>query len=97
MLHRHTGTLSYLTLSHATHTYLSPHATRRANERQESAEELLRQHPVGSTDDEGDPFWSGVRRPPVPLKLDSASVLHREFVWWASVLRAGVYGLDVPR
>lgn len=64
---------------------------------QDSAEELLKQHPVGSTDDEGDPFWSGTRRPPSPLKLDSANLLHREFVWWASVLRAGVYGLDVPR
>ncbi|CAN0515265.1 unnamed protein product, partial [Ectocarpus sp. 12 AP-2014] len=62
-----------------------------------SAEELLKQHPLGSTDDEGDPFWTGVRRPPSPLKLDSANLLHREFVWWASVLRAGVYGVEVPR
>lgn len=64
---------------------------------QDSAQDLLKQHPVGSTDDEGDPFWTGVRRPPSPLKLDSVNVLHREFVWWASVLRAGVYGVDVPR
>lgn len=64
---------------------------------QDPAEDLLKQHPLGSTDDEGDPFWSGVRRPPTPLKLDSASTMHREFVWWASVLRAEVYGLDVPR
>lgn len=63
----------------------------------DSAEELLKQHPLGSTDDEGDPFWTGVRRPPSPLKLDSANLLHREFVWWASVLRAGVYGVEVPR
>ena len=67
------------------------------NKCQDSALALLRQHPLGSTDDEGDPFWSGVRRPPTPLKLDSFNASHREFVWWAAVLRAGVYGIDVPR
>ncbi|CAN0083610.1 unnamed protein product, partial [Discosporangium mesarthrocarpum] len=63
----------------------------------ESAEALLAQHPLGSTDDEGDPFWGGVRRPPLPLTLDSSNPLHREFVWWAAVLRAHIYGVKVPR
>lgn len=69
----------------------------RARISQEAPEALLTQHPPGSTDEEGDPFWVGVKRPPIPLKLDSSNVMHREFVWWGAVLRAGVYGIAVPR
>ncbi|CAM9606363.1 unnamed protein product, partial [Sphacelaria rigidula] len=63
---------------------------------QEAAEKLLAQHPPGSVDDEGDPFWGGVKRPPSPLRLDSSNVLHRKFVWWAAFRRADVYGIGVP-
>ncbi|KAG5185600.1 hypothetical protein JKP88DRAFT_268262 [Tribonema minus] len=103
-------------------------------------EELMAQHPLDSVDEEGDPFWTGARRPPRAPALDSRQPSHssnhverlrkwltadassasapppplshsatltaraaaprarpREFVWWAAVLRARVYGIPIPR
>lgn len=62
----------------------------------DSALELLEQHPPGSLDEHGDAFWTGARRPPEALLLDSRQATHREFIWWSAVLRARVYGLPVP-
>jgi ubiquitin-activating enzyme E1 len=58
---------------------------------------LMKEHPLGSLDDEGDPFWTGARRPPTAQQLDSRIPAHRQFVWWAAVLRARVYGVPVVR
>jgi ubiquitin-activating enzyme E1 len=48
--------------------------------------ELLSKHPLDSVDEEGLPFWSGTRRPPVPLSYESLSadqgqvVVNRNFL-----------------
>ncbi|KAL7445941.1 hypothetical protein ACHAXM_011760 [Skeletonema potamos] len=34
-----------------------------------SMDELIKKHPVDSLDDDGQPFWSGTRRPPKPLRF----------------------------
>ena len=34
-----------------------------------SMDELIQKHPVDSLDDDGQPFWSGTRRPPKPLRF----------------------------
>jgi ubiquitin-activating enzyme E1 len=37
-------------------------------------DELLSKHPLDSVDEEGLPFWSGTRRPPVPLSYESVAI-----------------------
>lgn len=37
----------------------------------ENVESLLRQHPLGSVDDDEEPFWTGARRAPVSLRYDA--------------------------
>ena len=34
-----------------------------------SMNDLIQKHPIDSLDDDGQPFWSGTRRPPTPLKF----------------------------
>jgi len=34
-----------------------------------SMDELIQKHPIDSLDDDGQPFWSGTRRPPTPLRF----------------------------
>ncbi|CAM9431308.1 unnamed protein product [Chrysoparadoxa australica] len=58
---------------------------------------LLTQHPLDSVDEEGDPFWTGTRRPPKAVLLNSQAPEHRQFVWWAGMLRAEVYGISPPQ
>ncbi|KAI2509772.1 ThiF family [Fragilaria crotonensis] len=40
----------------------------------ENIEAILRQHPLGSLDDDEEPFWTGARRAPMPLRYDADQV-----------------------
>ncbi len=37
----------------------------------ENVKALLLQHPLGSLDDDAEPFWTGARRAPIPLRYDA--------------------------
>lgn len=39
----------------------------------DSIEKLLEEHPLDSVDDDGEPFWSGSRKPPTPLNFQQIS------------------------
>jgi ubiquitin-activating enzyme E1 len=39
----------------------------------EAVDELLQQHPLDSLDEDGEPFWSGIRRPPQRLTYNTAN------------------------
>eukprot|EP00466_Bigelowiella_natans_P017477 jgi/Bigna1/88516/estExt_fgenesh1_pg.C_330078 len=59
--------------------------------------QLLIALPPDKTDSEGNPFWTGHKRPPSPLKFDPENELHLEFVVAAANLHAVVYGLEGSR
>jgi hypothetical protein len=54
-------------------------------------ENLLKEHPLDELDDEGNSFWGGARRRPVPLHLDVDDVYHKEFLVSASKLWLQLY------
>lgn len=42
----------------------------------QTAQELRVEHPADSLDEDGEPFWSGTRRPPQPLAYSGSSLHH---------------------
>uniref|UniRef100_A0A7S3ZEA8 E1 ubiquitin-activating enzyme n=1 Tax=Lotharella globosa TaxID=91324 RepID=A0A7S3ZEA8_9EUKA len=55
--------------------------------------QLITALPPDQVDAEGNPFWTGHKRPPAPLKFSPDDPLHIEFILAAANLRAHVYGL----
>mmetsp|Transcript_30198 Transcript_30198/g.73492 ORF Transcript_30198/g.73492 Transcript_30198/m.73492 type:complete len:1022 (-) Transcript_30198:219-3284(-) len=55
--------------------------------------QLITALPPDQVDSEGNPFWTGHKRPPTPLKFDKNNPLHIDFVIAAANLRARMYGL----
>ena len=56
--------------------------------------QLLFNFPKDSITSNGTPFWSGPKRAPTPIEYDSNNVMHLDFVWAASQLRAFIYGIS---
>ena len=55
--------------------------------------QLLATHPPDARTTEGAPFWSGTKRPPLPLVFDASDETHMGFVLAAANLRAFNYKL----
>lgn len=55
--------------------------------------QLLHNFPLDQRMATGEPFWSGTKRPPTPARFDPENVLHAQFVYAATCLRAHLYGL----
>eukprot|EP00906_Rhabdomonas_costata_P022806 RCo032857 len=56
-------------------------------------QQLLYNFPVDTITNSGERFWSGPKRPPVPVEFDVNDPTHFEFVAAAANLRAGIYGI----
>lgn len=56
---------------------------------------LLRAHPAEALDEDGEPFWSGTKRPPVVPVFNPMDDLHANFVWCTARLRALAYGIPL--
>lgn len=54
---------------------------------------LLELNPIDSKNQDGSPFWSAEKRPPVPLTLDFSNVNHRNFINYCSKLVGDVFGI----
>lgn len=59
-------------------------------------EGLLKEHPRESVTEDGEPFWSGDRRIPTPLKFDRCNPLHMEFMVSATLLKARAFNIVEP-
>ena len=59
--------------------------------------QLLYNFPADSATPEGQPFWSGAKRPPVILQFDVSDPLHFDFIVAAATLRAVNYRLPVSK
>ncbi|OJJ51159.1 hypothetical protein ASPZODRAFT_12000 [Penicilliopsis zonata CBS 506.65] len=59
-------------------------------------QQLLYNFPRDSTTSSGQPFWSGPKRAPTPLKFDSSSPTHLGFIVAAANLHAFNYGIKNP-
>lgn len=57
-------------------------------------QQLLYNFPKDSTTGSGQPFWSGPKRAPDPLKFDPANPTHFTFVEAAAILHAFNYGIN---
>jgi ubiquitin-activating enzyme E1 len=57
-------------------------------------QQLLYNFPKHSTTSSGQPFWSGPKRAPDPLKFDSSNPTHYSFVEAAASLHAFNYGIN---
>ena len=55
--------------------------------------QLLHVFPRDYKDKDGNPFWTGSKRPPTPLSFDAANPFHRDFVVFAAFLRAYCFGI----
>ena len=55
--------------------------------------DLLHQHPLDKTDEDGNSFWSAKKRPPAPAVFDWTNPLHRAFLVAGANLHAGLYGI----
>jgi ubiquitin-activating enzyme E1 len=60
-----------------------------------SIAQLLHNFPVDQVTSTGAPFWSGSKRPPVPLVFDANDETHMAYVKSAANLRATNYGIEV--
>lgn len=60
-----------------------------------SIAQLLHNFPVDQVTSTGAPFWSGSKRPPVPLDFDANDEAHMGYVKAAANLRATNYGIEV--
>lgn len=58
--------------------------------------QLLFNFPLDMVTSQGDPFWSGAKRPPTPIVFDQKDSLHLAFVRSSAKLRAFNYGIEVP-
>mmetsp|Transcript_19411 Transcript_19411/g.28753 ORF Transcript_19411/g.28753 Transcript_19411/m.28753 type:complete len:1029 (+) Transcript_19411:1-3087(+) len=56
--------------------------------------QLLHNFPVDSVTSSGTPFWTGAKRPPIPLVFDPTDPLHLAFISSASNLRASIYKIE---
>eukprot|EP00672_Neobodo_designis_P022555 CAMPEP_0174828300 /NCGR_PEP_ID=MMETSP1114-20130205/1243_1 /TAXON_ID=312471 /ORGANISM="Neobodo designis, Strain CCAP 1951/1" /LENGTH=1030 /DNA_ID=CAMNT_0016062013 /DNA_START=130 /DNA_END=3222 /DNA_ORIENTATION=+ len=56
--------------------------------------QLLHNMPPDFVTPNGQPFWSGARRPPTPLDFNSADELHMLFIRSAAGIVARIYGLS---
>eukprot|EP00981_Chlorochromonas_danica_P007979 scaffold1931_cov215-Ochromonas_danica.AAC.35 len=56
-------------------------------------EQLMRDHPLDSLDDEGLPFWGGSRRVPKLIPFDLNDPLVAEFLAWSTFLYLRSYGM----
>lgn len=57
---------------------------------------LLHNIPLDRRNDDGQLFWSGAKRPPVPQDFSPANPRAAEFVYHTAALLAGIYGLPGP-
>eukprot|EP00937_MAST-01D_sp_MAST-1D-sp2_P004652 g4652.t1 len=62
-----------------------------------SIKQLLHNFPLDQVTSDGQPFWSGSKRPPTPVVFDMEDELHMSFVMAAANLRAGNFGLTGSR
>jgi ubiquitin-activating enzyme E1 len=60
-------------------------------------QQLLYNFPRDSKTSSGQPFWSGPKRAPTPLKFDSSNPTHLGFIVAAANLHAYNYGIKAPR
>lgn len=51
------------------------------------------EHPLDSTNEDGEPFWSGDRRVPKPSGFDPANALHMDFLTTAALLKARAFNV----
>jgi ubiquitin-activating enzyme E1 len=58
--------------------------------------QLLHNYPLDKMTSSGAPFWSGAKKPPVPIEFDVDDPTHLEFVVSVACMRATVYGLNTP-
>lgn len=58
--------------------------------------QLLHNYPLDKKTSSGTPFWSGAKKPPVPVEFDVDDPMHMEFVVSVASMRATVYGLNTP-
>ena len=55
--------------------------------------QLMHSFPEDRLTSEGNPFWSGAKKPPTPLQFDAADATHMEFVKSSANLRARCYSI----
>lgn len=60
-------------------------------------QQLLYNFPRDAKTSSGQPFWSGPKRAPTPLKFDSTNPTHMNFIVAAANLHAFNYGIKAPR
>lgn len=60
-------------------------------------QQLLYNFPRDAKTSSGQPFWSGPKRAPTPLKFDSSNPTHMNFIVAAANLHAFNYGIKAPR
>merc|ERR1719219_2439994 len=59
--------------------------------------QLLHNFPADQTTSSGQPFWSGPKRCPKPIKFEVTCRLHMDFIVAAANLLASVHGIEVSR
>ncbi len=55
--------------------------------------QLLHNLPLDKVGEDGQPFWSGAKKPPKPIDFDPSNSWHFSFVKSAATLFAGMYGI----
>ncbi|PLN82093.1 ubiquitin-activating enzyme E1 [Aspergillus taichungensis] len=66
------------------------------NQYNNAIQQLLYNFPKDSTTSSGQPFWSGPKRAPTPLKFDSTNPTHLGFIIAGANLHAFNYGIKSP-
>jgi len=55
--------------------------------------QLLHSYPLDKVVGNGTPFWTGAKRPPQPLKFDTADPLHMEYIQSVAHMRAELFNI----
>lgn len=55
--------------------------------------QLLHSFPLDHKTESGQPFWSGPKRPPIPIKFDTNDEIHLDFIQSAANIFAFIFGL----